>query len=143
MCNVLLGNSINITSYAGSWFAIPFGSEISDPFNMHNNASSPERVYIREPGFYTVDCNVATSERPDNLALRLKKGGNEVKTSWASERGLDQGIPNGIDLSWTGYIDSPTHLVVEILSFFGNEFPGTTTLELFGDRTMITVTRLS
>ena len=66
-----------------------------------------------------------------------------MKTSWASERGLDQGIPNGIDLSWTGYIDSPTHLVVEILSFFGNEFPGTTTLELFGDRTMITVTRLS
>lgn len=143
LCNVLLGNSVNITSYAGSWFAIPFGSEISDPFNMHNNASSPERVYIREPGFYTVDCNVVTSERPDNLALRLKKGGNEVKTSWASERGLDQGIPNGIDLSWTGYIDSPTHLIIEILSFFGNEFPGTTTLELFGDRTMITVTRLS
>jgi len=143
LCNVLLGNSVNITSYAGSWFAIPFGSEISDAFNMHNNASSPERVYIREPGFYTVDCNVVTTERPDNLALRLKKGGNEVKTGWASERGLDQGIPNGIDLSWTGYIDSPTHLTVEILSFFGNEFPGTTTLELFGDRTMITVTRLS
>ncbi|UAW01091.1 tail fiber [Synechococcus T7-like virus S-TIP28] len=141
-CNVGLGNSVDITSYAGSWFAIPFGSEISDSFNMHST-NNPERVYVREPGIYTVDCNVATSERPDNLALRLKKGGNEVTTGWASERGLDQGIPNGIHLSWTGYIDSPTFLSVEILSFFGNEFPGTTTLELFGDRTMITVTRIS
>ena len=130
------------TPNVAAWTDISWTSVKTDPFKLHNIDDHPELVYIRESGFYSISATVSTTERPDNLILRVLQNGNQVDGAIATIPGLDQGVPNAMGLNVTTYLPANASIRLQLLSYIGNIFPSTTSLSVLKDRTAMTVRKL-
>lgn len=114
----------------------------SDPFKLHNINDRPDLIYIRDSGLYVISATVATSERPDNLLLRVVHDTTVIDGAYSSAAGLDAGVPSAISLNVTAHLEANIGINLQLLANMGNTFPGTTGITVHKDRTTITVRKV-
>ena len=136
-----LNNDVVLTPNVGAWIDISWTSVKSDPFKLHNINDRPDLIYIRDSGLYSISATVATSERPDNLLLRVLRNGNEIDGANSSVAGLDLGVPTSISLNVTTSLEANQSIRLQLLPFIGNTFP-TTELTMLMNKTTITVRKV-
>ena len=112
-----LSQDQDLTSNIGSWTFVEWDNEISDNFNLHNNAYNRTNIYIRDSGVYTIAATLVTSERPDDLLAQFYVNGNEIPGSLNAAVGLDQGAPSSVSLNYTGRFTAGSNLRTQIKVF--------------------------
>ena len=137
-----LNNDVVLTPNVGDWIDISWTSVESDPFKLHNINDRPDLIYIRDSGLYAISATVTTSERPDNLLLRVLQNGSEIDGAYSSVAGLDQGVPTSISLNVTTSLEANQSIYLQLLPYIGNVFPSTTELTMLKDRTTVTVRKV-
>ena len=136
-----LNSNVVLTPNVGNWIDIRWTSVKSDPFKLHNINDRPDLIYIRDSGLYSISATISTSERPDNLLLRVLRNGIEIDGALSSIVGLDQGVPTSISLNVTTSLEANQNIRLQLLPYMGHIYP-TTGLTMLMNKTTVTVRKV-